>query len=60
MRNTLLRMLAALMCVLSACAEIMPVKDFDLQRVRQGEMLHHIDWYYNYINHFGKLSKSYF
>eukprot|EP00064_Thunnus_orientalis_P011887 superscaffoldBa00001764_g11919 len=30
MRNTLLRMLATLMCVLAACAEVMPVKDFDL------------------------------
>ncbi|XP_053198433.1 lipocalin-like [Scomber japonicus] len=32
MRNTLLRMLAALMCVLSACAEVKPVKDFDLEK----------------------------
>ncbi|XP_070709063.1 lipocalin-like [Pempheris klunzingeri] len=33
MRNTLLRMLAALMCVLADCADITPVKDFDLQRM---------------------------
>jgi len=32
MRNTLLRMLAALTCVLAACAEIMPAKDFDLAK----------------------------
>lgn len=32
MRNTLLRMLAVLMCVLTACAEVMPVKDFDLEK----------------------------
>lgn len=33
MRNTLLRMLPALMCVLAACAEVTPVKDFDLEKV---------------------------
>merc|ERR1711911_506391 len=32
MRNTLLRMLAALMCVLAACADVMPVSDFDLEK----------------------------
>lgn len=33
MRNTLLRMLAALVCVLAACADITPVKDFDLAKM---------------------------
>ncbi|KAM9332948.1 lipocalin-like [Pholidichthys leucotaenia] len=33
MRYTLLRMVAALTCVLAACADVMPVKDFDLQRM---------------------------
>ncbi|XP_061522207.1 lipocalin-like [Phycodurus eques] len=33
MRNTLVRMLVALMCVLAACADVMPVQDFDLQRM---------------------------
>ncbi|KAM9337355.1 lipocalin-like [Symphorus nematophorus] len=33
MRSTLLRMLAALMCTLAACAEIAPVADFDLQKM---------------------------
>merc|ERR1712035_1274 len=33
MRSTLLRMLAALMCSLAACAEITPVADFDLQKM---------------------------
>ncbi|KAK1885169.1 Lipocalin [Dissostichus eleginoides] len=33
MRNTLLRMLAALMCALTVCADITPVADFDLQKV---------------------------
>ncbi|XP_034562437.1 lipocalin-like [Notolabrus celidotus] len=33
MRSTLLRMLAALMCVLSVCAEVAPVADFDLQKM---------------------------
>ncbi|XP_031138103.1 lipocalin-like [Sander lucioperca] len=33
MRNTLLRMLAALMCVLAACADVTPVQDFDLQKM---------------------------
>lgn len=38
MRSTLLRMLAALMCVLAACADITPVKDFDLEKVRERGM----------------------
>uniref|UniRef100_UPI0037E803F9 lipocalin-like n=1 Tax=Semicossyphus pulcher TaxID=241346 RepID=UPI0037E803F9 len=33
MRSTLLRMLAALMCALAACAEVTPVADFDLQKM---------------------------
>jgi len=33
MRSTLLRMLAALMCSLAACAEVPPVADFDLQKM---------------------------
>merc|ERR1712035_223281 len=33
MRSTLLRMLAALMCSLAACAEITPVADFDPQKM---------------------------
>lgn len=33
MRNTLLRMMAALVCVLSAYADVMPVQDFDLEKV---------------------------
>uniref|UniRef100_A0A3Q3VWM5 Lipocalin/cytosolic fatty-acid binding domain-containing protein n=1 Tax=Mola mola TaxID=94237 RepID=A0A3Q3VWM5_MOLML len=33
MRNTLFKMLAALMCALSACANVMPVQDFDLQKM---------------------------
>ncbi|KAM6908633.1 lipocalin-like isoform 2-T2 [Lycodopsis pacificus] len=33
MRNTLLRMLGALMCVLAACAAVTPVQDFDLQKM---------------------------
>lgn len=33
MRNTLLRMLGALMCVLGACAEVTPVQDFDLEKM---------------------------
>ncbi|XP_071390017.1 lipocalin-like [Centroberyx affinis] len=33
MRNTLLRMLAALLCALAACADIVPVKDLDLQKM---------------------------
>ncbi|XP_034717477.1 lipocalin-like [Etheostoma cragini] len=33
MRNTVLRMLAALMCVLAACADVPPVQDFDLQKM---------------------------
>merc|ERR1719498_1458938 len=33
MRNTLLRMLSALMCAWAACAEVTPVKDFDLQKM---------------------------
>uniref|UniRef100_A0A3Q0QU93 Prostaglandin D2 synthase b, tandem duplicate 1 n=1 Tax=Amphilophus citrinellus TaxID=61819 RepID=A0A3Q0QU93_AMPCI len=33
MRNTLLRMLAALMCVLAACADVMPVKDFNMEKM---------------------------
>lgn len=35
MRNTLLRMLAALMCVLAVCADVAPVQDFDLEKVRE-------------------------
>uniref|UniRef100_A0AAQ5ZBV5 Lipocalin/cytosolic fatty-acid binding domain-containing protein n=1 Tax=Amphiprion ocellaris TaxID=80972 RepID=A0AAQ5ZBV5_AMPOC len=31
MRNTLLKMLAALMCTLAVCADVMPVKDFNLE-----------------------------
>ncbi|XP_022045705.1 lipocalin-like [Acanthochromis polyacanthus] len=31
MRNTLLKMLAALMCTLATCADVMPVKDFNLE-----------------------------
>ncbi|XP_077951948.1 prostaglandin D2 synthase b, tandem duplicate 1 [Gasterosteus aculeatus] len=33
MRNTLLRMLAALMCVMGACAQVSPVEDFDLDKM---------------------------
>lgn len=33
MRNTLLRMLAALMCALAACTDVTPVQDFDLQKM---------------------------
>ncbi|KAK9527863.1 hypothetical protein VZT92_014388 [Zoarces viviparus] len=33
MRNTLLRMLGALMCVMAACTAVTPVQDFDLQRM---------------------------
>ncbi|XP_041817468.1 prostaglandin D2 synthase b, tandem duplicate 1 [Chelmon rostratus] len=33
MRSTLLKMLAALMCTLASCTDVMPVKDFDLQRM---------------------------
>ncbi|XP_029935190.1 prostaglandin D2 synthase b, tandem duplicate 1 [Myripristis murdjan] len=33
MRNTLLRMLATLLCALAACADIMPVKDFNLEQM---------------------------
>ncbi|XP_044032817.1 lipocalin-like [Siniperca chuatsi] len=33
MRNTLLRMLAALMCSLAACADVTPVTDFDLEKM---------------------------
>ncbi|KAI9518678.1 hypothetical protein NQZ68_035069 [Dissostichus eleginoides] len=33
MRNTLLRMLAALMCALTVCADITPAADFDLQKM---------------------------
>ncbi|XP_034415937.1 prostaglandin D2 synthase b, tandem duplicate 1 [Cyclopterus lumpus] len=33
MRNTLLRMLGALMCVLAACAEVVPLQDFDLEKM---------------------------
>ncbi|KAK5850193.1 hypothetical protein PBY51_014462 [Eleginops maclovinus] len=33
MRNTLLRMLAALMCALTVCADVTPVTDFDLQKM---------------------------
>lgn len=32
-KSTLLRMLGALICSLAACAYVMPVKDFDLDRV---------------------------
>nr|BDO22871.1 lipocalin-type prostaglandin D synthase like protein [Sebastes schlegelii] len=33
MRNTLLRMLAALMCALATCTDVTPVQDFDLQKM---------------------------
>ncbi|KAM3860421.1 lipocalin-like [Diretmus argenteus] len=33
MRKTLLRMLGALLCVLGACADVMPAKDFKLDRM---------------------------
>ncbi|KAM3593744.1 uncharacterized protein V6R79_020682 [Siganus canaliculatus] len=33
MRNALLRMLTTLMCVLAACADVQPVKDFDLSQM---------------------------
>lgn len=33
MRNTLLNMLATLMWVLTACAEVVPVQNFDLEKV---------------------------
>ncbi|KAM6900538.1 lipocalin-like [Xenentodon cancila] len=33
MRSAALRMLAALTCVLAACADVMPVKDFDLEKM---------------------------
>ncbi|XP_035475649.1 lipocalin [Scophthalmus maximus] len=33
MRNSLLRMLATLMCVLAACADVVPVKDFSLEKM---------------------------
>ncbi|CAG5895832.1 unnamed protein product [Menidia menidia] len=33
MRTALLRLLAALACVLAACAEVMPVKDFSLEKM---------------------------
>lgn len=35
MRNTLLNMLATLMWVLTACAEVAPVQNFDLEKVGQ-------------------------
>uniref|UniRef100_A0A8C8DYT1 Prostaglandin D2 synthase b, tandem duplicate 2 n=1 Tax=Oryzias sinensis TaxID=183150 RepID=A0A8C8DYT1_9TELE len=34
MRNTLLQVLAALACTLAACAEVVPVSDFSLEKVR--------------------------
>ncbi|MEQ2178329.1 hypothetical protein GOODEAATRI_012897 [Goodea atripinnis] len=33
MRTTLLRMLTTLTCVLAACADIMPVPDFSLEKI---------------------------
>lgn len=33
MRNTLLKMLAALMWALTACADVVPVQNFDLEKV---------------------------
>lgn len=33
MRNTMLGMLGALMCVLAACAKVVPVQDFDLEKM---------------------------
>ncbi|XP_004081041.1 lipocalin [Oryzias latipes] len=33
MRNTLLQVLAALACTLAACAEVMPVSDFSLEKI---------------------------
>ncbi|CAJ1082340.1 Hypothetical predicted protein [Xyrichtys novacula] len=33
MKSAMVRMLAALMCVVSACAEVAPVADFDLQKM---------------------------
>ncbi|KAE8279971.1 Lipocalin Precursor [Larimichthys crocea] len=33
MRNTLLGMLAALICTLAVCADVTPVQDFDLQKM---------------------------
>ncbi|GAA6228347.1 lipocalin-like [Lates japonicus] len=33
MRNSMLRMLGALMCVLAACADVVPVSDFDLEKM---------------------------
>lgn len=33
MRNMLPKMMAALMCMLSAYADVMPVQDFDLEKV---------------------------
>ncbi|XP_019942997.2 lipocalin-like [Paralichthys olivaceus] len=33
MRNSLLRMLGTMMCVLAACADIAPVKDFNLEKM---------------------------
>ncbi|XP_028288893.1 prostaglandin D2 synthase b, tandem duplicate 1 [Parambassis ranga] len=33
MRNTLLKMVTALMCVLAACAEVVPLNDFSLEKM---------------------------
>lgn len=35
MRYKMLRVVAALMCVLAAGADVTPVKDFNLEKVRQ-------------------------
>lgn len=37
MSKELLRVLAALVCVLATCADVTPVKDFSLEKVRQRE-----------------------
>lgn len=35
MRNTLLSMLATLMCTLAACIDVTPMSGFDLEKVRE-------------------------
>ena len=37
MTNSLLRSLAALLCVLSVCADVTPVANFDVTQVRERE-----------------------
>lgn len=58
MRNTLLRMLAALMCVLAACADITPVNDFDLDKVRVRQMYYHCKTYWLLIADIPKINRE--